>query len=218
HGQSVWNVAEVVQGQSDAPGLTEIGRAQAREVAERLSDCGAGLVLSSDLGRAVETATPIAQRLGTSLFADPFLRERNLGSAERRSSVVLGPSVTGYGDHRVVDPDAHPPGGESLRELYDRVATCLERWRSDPPSWCFVAVTHGGFLRVAKNCLEGVPVELMTSPSTPNVVVWLADLGSGELWQDPPASAGSAGLTLPIEMLRRPRTSESPVPDGGSTL
>ncbi len=190
HCESVWNEAGIVQGQAEAPGLTAAGRAQALALADRLGRCGATLVVSSDLARAIETATPIAERLGVALVTDPALRERNFGSAEGGPPSALGPARTGFGEAGVLDADARPPGGESVRELYQRVAGCLERFRIEPPSPCFVAVTHGGFLRVARNCLDGIPVEEMTPSPTPNGVVWRADLSTGELSLDPDPSFG----------------------------
>jgi 2,3-bisphosphoglycerate-dependent phosphoglycerate mutase len=185
HAQSIWNEARLVQGQSDAPGLSSLGIGQARELAARLAGTGAGSVLSSDLLRAMETAGPIAARLGVSLDADPQLRERNLGAFEGGSSAELIPAVTGYDGGGVVDPDARPPGGESLRELYARVNGCVEGFRSSPPAPVFVAVTHGGFMRVARACLEGTSVDSMRWPATPNAVVWRVDLATGELSEDP---------------------------------
>lgn len=185
HAQSEWNEARLVQGQGDAPGLTPLGVAQAEEVAEELADSGATSVVSSDLRRAVETAAPIAARLGAPLQTDPQLRERNFGGFEGAPSAALVPAVTGYQDGGVADPDAHTPGGESLRELYERVSSCVERFRAAPPAPVFVVVTHGGFLRVAKACLEGIALADLRWPATPNAVVWRADLATGELSEDP---------------------------------
>lgn len=178
HAQSVWNEAGLVQGQSEAPGLTDAGRAQAAQLAEQLADCGAGVVMSSDLRRAMETAQPIAHRLSVPLVADRTLRERALGDAEGRPVELLTPAVSGHDWKTVVDPDARPAGGESMRELYERVALRLGEFRRSPHAAAMVVVTHGGFLRTAKACLDGTPVASMVWPDQPNASVWRVDFGA----------------------------------------
>ena len=121
HAQSVWNEAGIVQGQALAPGLTEAGKVKAELVAQQLMGCGAGVVLTSDLLRARQTASPIAHRLSVPLVVDPTLRERNLGTAEGRPSSFLLTSTSGHNGEVVVDPDARPAGGESLRQLHARL-------------------------------------------------------------------------------------------------
>jgi broad specificity phosphatase PhoE len=181
HAESVWNEAGLVQGQADAPGLTETGVGQARELATRLAGCGAEVVVTSDLRRAVETARIIAEALGVPLVTESLLRERDLGTIEGGSQAQLVGELSGHDGTTVTDADARPIGGESLRDLYGRVGRCLEGFRSSPPAACFVAVTHGGFLRVAMNLLEGRAVEAMSWPSTPNAVLWRVELSSGRL-------------------------------------
>jgi broad specificity phosphatase PhoE len=92
HGQSGWNVAGRIQGQSPAaPGLTATGRNQAalaaRELARRVphATC-ATFIVASDLARAAETAEIIAGQLGLPIEFDPALREQSLGDLEGHSA------------------------------------------------------------------------------------------------------------------------------------
>ena len=81
----------------------------------------------------------------------------------------------------MIDPDARPPDGESLRDLYWRVAgavaASLRQRPSRHPSRSrrpardqapgagpgeIAVVAHGGTLRVLTAYLRGVPVERMT--------------------------------------------------------
>jgi broad specificity phosphatase PhoE len=169
HGESGWNRERLVQGQSRmAPGLTAAGRQDAFGAADDLAVSGADLVLASDLRRAVETALPIAARLGVPLQLEPRLRERLLGSAEGRPSDQVGPRELGVTGRRVTDPGARPPGGESVRQLYDRVTGLLSELLSSSPGRRLILVTHGGPIRVARAYLAGLGAAEMTWPTVPN--------------------------------------------------
>lgn len=185
HAESVWNEAGIVQGQADAPGLHDAGREQARRLAGRLVGSGAELIVTSDLRRAVETAQVVARMLEVPVAYEPLLRERDLGNVEGEPQVRLVGELSGHDGDVVVDADARPEGGESLRELYARVERCLEGFRTSPPAPRFVAVTHGGFLRVARNVLAGTPADDMTWPPTPNAGLWWVDLTNGRLEEVP---------------------------------
>jgi broad specificity phosphatase PhoE len=178
HGESGWNRAGLIQGQSpDAPGLTETGRAHAAAVAGQLAGSGAVLVLSSDLRRAVETAAPIAARLGAPVRLEPRLRERALGAAEGWPSAQTGPAELGFSGETVTDPDAAPGGGESLRQLYARITSLLcslldGSWAAGgekpPGAGPVVLVTHGGPVRITQAWLGGHGPDEMTWPPVRN--------------------------------------------------
>ena len=61
HGETEWNAAARIQGHLDSE-LTAEGREQARAIAARLARERVDALVSSDLGRAAETARTIAQR------------------------------------------------------------------------------------------------------------------------------------------------------------
>jgi probable phosphoglycerate mutase len=169
HGESGWNRERLVQGQSRmAPGLTTAGREDACGAADDLAGSGADLILASDLRRTVETALPIAVRLGVPIQLESRLRERLLGTAEGRPSDQVDPRELGVTGRRVRDPDARPPGGESVRQLYDRVTGLLSELLSSSPGRRLILVTHGGPIRVARAYLAGLGAGEMTWPTVPN--------------------------------------------------
>ncbi len=154
----------LAQGQAeDAPGLTERGRRQAMAAAGELQGAGISVVLSSDLLRAEETARIVAQRLGVEMRLEPRLRERALGIAEGRPARELtGPLGGGGVDRgRVVDPDARPRGGESIRQLVQRVSWYLEELLRVCPPERPLLVTHGGVVRAALAVARSSGVERM---------------------------------------------------------
>lgn len=78
HGETQWNAERRLQGQSNSP-LTEQGQQQAKRVGERVAAYGITHIISSDLGRAKQTAEIIAEFTGCPVSTDPRLRELNMG-------------------------------------------------------------------------------------------------------------------------------------------
>jgi probable phosphoglycerate mutase len=136
----------------------------------QLCDRPIGALFASDLHRAMETAAPLAAVLGLAVTRDTRLRERCLGTLEGTPAAAISPVVSGLRAGRVVDPDAVPPGGESLRDLYRRVAGFADDLAAPrlpgpglpgPGTGDIAVVAHGGTLRVLNAYLQGVPVERM---------------------------------------------------------
>ena len=103
-----------------------------------------GLVISSDLRRAADTATAIAG--GRSRLAhDPDLREINFGAWELRK----------FGEIEAEDPnrirafweepgDVRAPGGESWKEVAARVDAAIDRLIVAHPGRDIIIVAHFG--------------------------------------------------------------------------
>jgi probable phosphoglycerate mutase len=170
HGESTWNAAGLAQGHCDQARLTPRGLRQAWDVVGRLGDRPIGALYASDLHRALATAAPLGSVLGLAVSRDARLRERCLGDLEGAATAAVTPAVSGISANRVVDPDARPPGGESLRDFYRRVAGFvadlaevrlpgLPDLSRGPGEIAIVA--HGGTLRMLTACLRGVLVEQM---------------------------------------------------------
>lgn len=162
HGETDWNRDGQIQGWADVP-LSELGREQARELAATLGDRPLGAIYSSDLSRAYDTAEPLAQRLGLRIRTTPSLRERNFGENEGRRSSEVTDELGNSTAWRTAD-ERHP-GGESIREVYERVAGFLDQLLEDPPAEEIAIVTSGGPIRLATAYLAREPVE---------TVVWRA--------------------------------------------
>jgi probable phosphoglycerate mutase len=154
HGESVWNLAGRVQGQSRQAGsLTADGRVQAERTARLLAERHprAEAILSSDLSRARDTAEMIASVLGLPVEEDTELREQRLGVLEGRrfaeslDSGTVQDVIDGMWRH----PDRRPAGGESITDLYVRVHGALARYAVQHPGRELILVTHGGPVRVA---------------------------------------------------------------------
>ena len=126
HGQSEANLAHLFAAHTDAK-LTEIGRAQAEALAEQLSKTEKiDAVYASDLSRATDTVAPTAARFGLTVIPDEKLREIRAGDWENLPFGELRVNPAYSEDYRMWAEDTancRCTGGESVRELYDRVVT-----------------------------------------------------------------------------------------------
>jgi broad specificity phosphatase PhoE len=153
HGRTRWNVEHRFQGQADPP-LDEVGKRQAAAGARLLAAFAPTAIASSDLCRAVQTASPLAELLGLSITLDPRLRERSLGAWEglTRDEVVRLHPVE-YA-HWLAGREAYQDGGESRAELGERVTAALAATEGGT----VVLVTHSATAKALTGRLLGLPV------------------------------------------------------------
>jgi broad specificity phosphatase PhoE len=154
HGQTQWNVEGRFQGQSDIP-LDAVGEEQALRAARLLAALRPDAIISSDLGRALATAAPLARLTGLTVTTDKDLRERHGGAWEGLTDVEI----------RTRYPAEHaswlPPDGESSAAVAERAGTALERIaESLEPGSLAVVVSHGAAIRLGAAWLLGLPEDL----------------------------------------------------------
>ncbi len=160
HGETQWNLAGRMQGHGDSP-LTEAGRTQARGIASRLDQEGLTCLVSSDLGRAMETAAIIGERVGFSPATDQGLRERNMGCFQGLDfDGIRREFPEENARFRSRDPDFRIPGGESANDFLNRVKPCLEAIASRNKGGRVGVVTHGGVLDVVMRIILGIPLNV----------------------------------------------------------
>lgn len=146
HGETVWNALGKQQGQLDT-GLNERGVAQAERLAQALAGRKIHALVSSDLGRARQTAGIISGALGLEATFDPRLRERHLGILQGLTIAAFRQEhPETYRRFRGSDVDWAMPGGESLRQLDERVIDCLGDLAARHEGKILALVTHGGVL------------------------------------------------------------------------
>ena len=158
HGETAWNAQGRIQGHLDSP-LNEEGLAQALLVGERLAHGRFDALYCSDLGRALQTAQPIADRTGHEMVRNPRLRERHLGIFQGLTSAQC--ELAHPEDYRRFhgrDPDHQVPGGESIRQVYERVSGEFTALATRHQGATLVVVTHGGILEALYRFVRGVPL------------------------------------------------------------
>jgi len=137
HGPTDWNEAGLIQGRTDRA-LSESGRAQIRALRLPAAWQDAGC-LSSPLRRAMETAT----LLDLDPRAEPRLIEMAWGDWEGQNLRTLRKNLgAAMAENEAKGLDLRPPGGESPREVQQRLRPLLEKLEGRT-----IFVTHKGVLR-----------------------------------------------------------------------
>jgi broad specificity phosphatase PhoE len=141
HGQTDHNRDQLTLGRADVP-LNERGRAQAAALAASFRAAPDALY-ASPLGRTIETATPIGERVGCALTVEHALIEMDVGEMEHLTGAALRERYPDFIQAWLTDAaDARMPGGESLREVQERAWAAVMRMRAAHPEGTVVAVTH----------------------------------------------------------------------------
>jgi 2,3-bisphosphoglycerate-dependent phosphoglycerate mutase len=136
----------LVDGQGD-PELAPAGREQAEQVAQRLSPEPITAIYVTTLRRTVETAAPLASRLGIVPMVEPGLREVHLGEWEGglfRIRVAEGHPIA----KRFVAEQRWDviPGAETSEAFAARVRDSLAAVAARHPDQLVVVFTHGGVI------------------------------------------------------------------------
>jgi broad specificity phosphatase PhoE len=151
HGQTDWNLEGRYQGQKDVP-LNAAGLEQAHQLAQKLAGQHFMALFSSDLQRASKTAEILGQVLGLPVRIDRRLREINQGCME-------GQLVDFVFLKRNQDVDTPVPGGESIRQVADRVAAAIDDIAQTYAPGPLLVVTHGLALATLLCRVHGFPLE-----------------------------------------------------------
>jgi len=174
HGETAWNAQARIQGHLDSP-LNEEGLAQALLVGERLGHEAFDHLYCSDLGRVLQTVQPIADRSGRQPRITERLRERNLGVFQGRTSAECRRDwPEDYVRFHQRDPDYAMPGGESIRQVYQRVSGFFDETAAAHRGQCVLVVTHGGVLDALYRHATGMPLDRVRDFSIYNASLnWL---------------------------------------------
>jgi probable phosphoglycerate mutase len=172
HGQSVANVTPVVGGMRGDVGLTELGRQQARLLAERLrnQEFGADILYTSTLPRARQTTEFVAAALNLPAVGDDNLQELRPGEADGLSHEEWRARYPPASDGSPPDPfELFSPGGESWATFLARAGAALSQLITRHEGERVVAVTHGGVVEASFYLALGLgPTSVRTTFATTN--------------------------------------------------
>lgn len=165
HGQTEFNAGSRMQGQLDTV-LSDLGRAQAEAAAEVLRKRHPLLIVSSDLWRAYDTATVLAERNGLPVRVDTRLRETHLGDWQGLTHEEVDTAAPGARLAWRDDAQWAPHGGESRVDVAARSEPLVAELVAGEPAWGsaeadrpVVLVAHGGLIAALTAALLRLPVE-----------------------------------------------------------
>jgi len=147
HGETDWNLAQRFQGHSDVP-LNQVGLRQAQALRDHLSAETIGMIYSSDLQRAHETAKIISNGKNK-LQNDARLREVHFGEWEGLTYYEIQKKYPGQ--LAAWEQDVYkvaPPNGETLEALASHTQSFMNDLLLNHKDETILIVTHGGVIRV----------------------------------------------------------------------
>jgi len=155
--------------------LNEVGRMEAERLADRLVAFPLDSVYSSPLDRSIETARPIAARVGCDIEVRESLGEFHFGSWAGRNFTDLE-GAEGWSEFNTRRSDGRAPGGESMSEVQNRILTELGRIRSCHPESTVAVVSHGDVLKAAIAHVLGLHLDYLErfdlSPASVTRIAW----------------------------------------------
>ena len=176
HAQSKGNETNTVQGQTDT-GLSELGKIQARKLAEFFTSNDINTVYSSDLTRALETAEPLVQKLNTKIILDPDLREADFGIWEGMTYEEVKEKYPNEYSAWHKDYYVRPHWFESFESHQRRTRQAIERILNKYNLNDRIAMfTHGGNIKTQVGYFQKLTGEELTQFTTNNCSLTLIKL------------------------------------------
>ena len=148
HGETLSNRQGLLLGRADPP-LTDVGEAQARDVASMLPI--PDRVIASPLRRALDTAAAF----GSPVEIDERWIELDYGELDEQASNTVADDL--WARWRA-DASFAPPGGESLSALSSRVAAACAELAEEAAGSTVVVVTHVSPIKAALAWALNAPI------------------------------------------------------------
>ncbi|HYY56957.1 MAG TPA: histidine phosphatase family protein [Pyrinomonadaceae bacterium] len=173
HGQSQGNAEGRFGGHTATP-LSARGRRQAEATARALSSETFSAIYSSDLPRAVDTATPLARLAGLEIQRTEAFRERSVGVME---GLTFEEAAEQHPEQYAAlirrDFEHVLLGGESYRQMLDRASRELDRAIERHSGGRIIVFSHTGTI-----CI--LALHLMGALDAPELrPVWIATANCG---------------------------------------
>ena len=188
HGETDWNAAGRIQGQTDVP-LNEVGRSQALALAASVPLFVFNAIYSSDLIRALDSAQGVAERCGLEVISLPLLRERHFGIFQGLTAEEgLQRYPEAHDCYKARDVEYDFVTGESMLRFNDRVHEAVACLTQLHPGQTIAAVSHGGVLEMVYRKATGRPLQTPRDFVIPNCALnWFSFDEHGwhlEAWDD----------------------------------
>jgi broad specificity phosphatase PhoE len=149
HGQSAFNLLFTASRKDPGipdPQLTPLGHEQARAAAAALAHQGIRRIVTSPYTRALQTAEPIADRLGVPVIVNPIVRERYAFSCDIGSPRQALARSWPCHDFSMIEEIWWPQVEEPAAEVLARAALFRAEMAAMPDWRDTVVVCHWGFI------------------------------------------------------------------------
>ena len=184
HGETDWNRARRLQGQSDIP-LNEAGRELAVRTSQAVAQIPFDRAYTSPLSRARETARILLGDRDIALEGDERLKEMHFGEHEGADFDAAKRPGSG---HPLQDffcrPQSYvpPSGAESIQEAMARGRAFLEEKILPLEGECenILVVAHGALNRGILSAVAEIPLERFWQMGLPNCAASILSLQQGK--------------------------------------
>lgn len=141
--------------------LNDQGRAEAERTAMVLAKQGIERIISSPLERALETAEPLARRMGLTIEITPEILEIDFGDWTGKTMQELEASPA-WKNFNLYRSGTRIPGGETMIEAQSRMITFLEKLRPENSNQAIALFSHGDPIKLVFAYYLGIPLDLFT--------------------------------------------------------
>ncbi len=158
HGQTEWNVIHKMQGWGNGE-LTAKGIADAKALAQRLSDTPLDKIYASSSKRAFETAKIIENNRGIEIVSNDDLREMNFGDWDGQFTSDVKANFPK--EHAIFWETPHlfeGMNGETFLDVQQRAQKVLSAILQDQKEGTILIVSHSIFLRVLLATIKKLPL------------------------------------------------------------
>jgi probable phosphoglycerate mutase len=153
-------LGRVLTGRTADTGLNPAGHGEARRLAQRFASRNIDAVYTSGLKRALETAGPIGEALGTAPIVDPRFGEIDFGdwSGQTFDALNEDPRWRRWNAFR---GGTRAPGGETIVAAQARIVSAMVDLRDRYGAAELVIVSHADLIKAALAFWAGTPLDLL---------------------------------------------------------
>ncbi len=178
HGETPLSIERRFNGRNQTP-LTDLGRAQAAAIGQRLKEKTLAAVVTSPLPRTRETAEAVAAATGAPVIEESGLMETDFGEWDGLTFGEVRERWPRLLEEWLADPAASPPGGESLESVGRRVLVARDRLVVDWPASTIAVICHvtpiKWLLREALGAPAAAIYRTHVDPASLSQIDWHAD-------------------------------------------
>lgn len=152
-------VGKALAGRSEGLSLNREGQRQAARLASRLAEDSIKIIYSSPLDRAVQTAVPLAQRMGLDIQISEALNEVDFGDWTGMTFAQLG-ELRRWHAWNSFRSGVRVPSGEMMIQVQSRMIAELNRLRREYPDKTLALFSHADPIRSTLAFYLGVPLDM----------------------------------------------------------